>query len=145
MSGFERCPLHASCTLLFFFFFTLVTGARSSWSLKLSDTRVYEPQIRARAKRARHRNMHGVRTGSWTGPPRGGRAPRVSHMGPARRLAVFSRSAICFSSFGHVKNETATNFEGGVVGVLAWCSDARPENLRPHLWKSWCTNVVSDF
>ena len=35
----------------FFFFFTLVTGPRRSLSLKLSDTRVYEPQIR-RARRA---------------------------------------------------------------------------------------------
>ena len=32
----------------FFFFCTLVTGPRRSLSLKLSDTRVYEPQIRAR-------------------------------------------------------------------------------------------------
>jgi len=31
-----------------FFFFTLVTGPRRSLSLKLSDTEVYEPQIRAR-------------------------------------------------------------------------------------------------
>jgi len=31
-----------------FFFFTLVTGPRRSLSLKLSDTRVYEHQIRAR-------------------------------------------------------------------------------------------------
>jgi len=31
-----------------FFFFTLVTGPRRSLSMKLSDTRVYEPQIRAR-------------------------------------------------------------------------------------------------
>ena len=29
-------------------FFTLVTGPRRSLSLKLRDTRVYEPQIRAR-------------------------------------------------------------------------------------------------
>jgi len=34
--------------LLLRFFFTLVTGPRRSFSLKLSDTRVYEPQIRAR-------------------------------------------------------------------------------------------------
>jgi len=34
--------------LFFFFFFTLVTGPRRSLSLKLSDIRVYEPQIRAR-------------------------------------------------------------------------------------------------
>ena len=33
---------------LFLFFFTLVTGPRRSLSLKLSDTRVYEPQIRVR-------------------------------------------------------------------------------------------------
>ena len=32
----------------FFFFFTLVTGPRRSLSLKLSDTEVCEPQIRAR-------------------------------------------------------------------------------------------------
>jgi len=31
-----------------FFFFTLVTGPRRSLRLTLSDTRVYEPQIRAR-------------------------------------------------------------------------------------------------
>jgi len=31
-----------------FFFFTLVIAPRRSLSLKLSDTRVYEPQIRAR-------------------------------------------------------------------------------------------------
>ena len=31
-----------------FFFFTLVTGPRRSLRLKLSDTKVYEPQIRAR-------------------------------------------------------------------------------------------------
>ena len=31
-----------------FFFLTLVTGPRRSMSLKLSDARVYEPQIRAR-------------------------------------------------------------------------------------------------
>jgi len=33
--------------LLLFFFFTLVTGPRRSLRLKLSDTRVYEPQKRA--------------------------------------------------------------------------------------------------
>ena len=31
----------------FFFFFTCVTGPRRSLSLKLGDTRVYEPQLRA--------------------------------------------------------------------------------------------------
>ena len=34
--------------VLLFFFFTLVTGPRRSLSLRLSDTRVYEPQTRAR-------------------------------------------------------------------------------------------------
>ena len=33
---------------LLFFFFTLGAGPRRCSSLKLSDTRVYEPQIRAR-------------------------------------------------------------------------------------------------
>ena len=39
--------LHLAC-LYFFFFFTLVTGPSRSLSLKLSDTRVYAPQIQAR-------------------------------------------------------------------------------------------------
>ena len=33
---------------MWLFFFTLVTGRRRSLSLKLSDTGVYEPQMRAR-------------------------------------------------------------------------------------------------
>ena len=37
-----------------FFLFTLVTGPRRSLSLKLSDTRVYEPQIRARLGTTAH-------------------------------------------------------------------------------------------
>ena len=37
-----------------FFFFTPVTGPTRSWSLKLSDTRVYEPQIRARLGSTAH-------------------------------------------------------------------------------------------
>ena len=36
------------------FFFTLVTGPSRSLSLKLSDTRVYEPQIRARLGTTAH-------------------------------------------------------------------------------------------
>ena len=49
-----HCWLCASAAVLhctsptFFFFFTLVTGPSRSLSLELSDTRVYEPQIRAR-------------------------------------------------------------------------------------------------
>ena len=38
----------------FFFFFTLVTGLGRSLSLKLSDTRVYEPHIRARLGSTAH-------------------------------------------------------------------------------------------
>jgi len=38
----------AGSVQVFFFFFTLVTGPRRSVRLTLSDTRVYEPQIRAR-------------------------------------------------------------------------------------------------
>jgi len=36
------------------FFFTLVTGPSWSLSLKLSDTRVYEPEIRARLGTTAH-------------------------------------------------------------------------------------------
>ena len=46
-----RNPSHPTTllsTFFFFFFFTLVTGPRRSLSLKLSDVRVYEPQMRAR-------------------------------------------------------------------------------------------------
>ena len=42
----------------FFFFFTLVTGPRRFLSLELSDTRVHEPQIRARL----------CQTRGWTRP-----------------------------------------------------------------------------
>jgi len=48
--GRGRCD-HSSS---FFFFFTLVTGPRRYLSLKLSDTRVYEPQIRARLGTTAH-------------------------------------------------------------------------------------------
>ena len=37
----------------FFLFFTLVTGPRRSLSLKLRDTRVYEPQIIGKARNLR--------------------------------------------------------------------------------------------
>ena len=52
-------PVRLSATMLleeesFFFFFTLVIGPRRSLSLELSDTRVYEPQIRARLGTASH-------------------------------------------------------------------------------------------
>jgi hypothetical protein len=41
-------PLASHLPAIFlFFFFTLVTAPRRSLSLKLSDTRVYEPQIKA--------------------------------------------------------------------------------------------------
>ena len=48
----ERAPSaiehRVSPDSLVFFFFTLVTGPRRFLSLKLSDTSVYEPQIRSR-------------------------------------------------------------------------------------------------
>ena len=43
---------------IFFFFFTLVTGPRRSWSLKLSDERFYEPQLRARLITTAHVLSH---------------------------------------------------------------------------------------
>ena len=55
--SYERgAPVHslaavyASTITFFFFFFTLVTGSRKSLSLKLSDTRVYEPQYEPASK-----------------------------------------------------------------------------------------------
>ena len=45
---------HEPSLTLFLFFFTLVTGPRRSLSLKLSDTRVYEPQLRARLGTTAH-------------------------------------------------------------------------------------------
>ena len=47
----------ASSQVHLFFFFALVTGRRRSLSLKLSDTRVFEPQIRARLGTTAH--FHG--------------------------------------------------------------------------------------
>ena len=48
MKNGSRCKLMALGDGYVSFFFTLVTGPSRSLSLKLSDTRVYEPQIRAR-------------------------------------------------------------------------------------------------
>ena len=45
---FRRDAREQHLNRFFFFFFTLVTGPRRSLDLKLSDTRVYGPQIRAR-------------------------------------------------------------------------------------------------
>ena len=55
-TGLEGPEGHTRTTPLFFFFFffTLVTGPRRSLSLKLSDTRVYEPRIRARLGTTAH-------------------------------------------------------------------------------------------
>ena len=61
-----------------FLFFTLVTGPRRSLSLKLSDTRVYEPQIRARLGTTAHFCEVVVRT---TLPPRRHRSHRVQRRG----------------------------------------------------------------
>ena len=44
----SACPPFSKLSAFFFFFFTLSTSPRRSLSLKLSKTRVYEPQIRAR-------------------------------------------------------------------------------------------------
>jgi len=47
----------AGPSLHFFFFFTVVAGPRRSLSLKLSDTRVYEPTTRARSAQVRAFNF----------------------------------------------------------------------------------------
>jgi len=46
--------LSLALPVCFFFFFTLVTGPRRSFTLKLCDTRVYAPQIRARLGTTSH-------------------------------------------------------------------------------------------
>ena len=43
-----NCRLMPQALIFFFLFLTLVTGPGTSLSLKLSDTRAYEPQTRAR-------------------------------------------------------------------------------------------------
>ena len=52
-AGLERVLALTPSTLLLFFI-TLVAGPRRSLSLTLSDTRVYEPQIRARLGTTAH-------------------------------------------------------------------------------------------
>jgi len=53
LSNLEAVRNPCTCNF-FFFFFTLVTGPRRSLSLKLSDARVCEPQIRARLGTSTH-------------------------------------------------------------------------------------------
>ena len=61
-----------------YFFFTLVTGPRSSLSLKRSDSRVYEPQIRARLGTTAHQpNVDGPVSSRRDGQPRTGVHIRV--------------------------------------------------------------------
>ena len=48
------CDAKGSAVQYFFFFVTLVTGPRRSLNLKLSDTGVYEPHIRARLVTTAH-------------------------------------------------------------------------------------------
>jgi len=79
MAGKSAAPGGAPKVCTFFFFFTLVTGARRSLSLKLSDTRVYEGALRSR----------GVATRIRSGPLEGelkvmmllGRIFRSEHLG----------------------------------------------------------------
>jgi len=54
--------------IFFLLLFTLVTGPGRSLSLKLSDTRVYEPHIRARLGTTSH--FCGVVVLNWGGEPR---------------------------------------------------------------------------
>ena len=51
-----RLTFHPASTtpLLYFFFFTLFTGPRSSMSLKLGDESVQEPDIQARLGTTAH-------------------------------------------------------------------------------------------
>ena len=56
----EGASTSSSC-VLFLFFFTLATSLRRSLILKLSDTRVYEPHIRAPSVRQQARQLGGVR------------------------------------------------------------------------------------
>ena len=74
-------PLPATC-LSVFFFFTLVTGPRRSLSLKLSDTRVYAPEMRARLSVSR-RPASSSSHRPWS--PRCFRAPGGGRGRPLRR------------------------------------------------------------
>ena len=76
--------------IFFFFFFTLVTGPRRSLSLKLSDTRVYEPQIRARLETTETR-MHA--DGKHESEGQGGEQPRQTRPQPegARLATIYDR------------------------------------------------------
>jgi len=63
----ETPPSLQDLEAFFFFFFTLVTGPGRSLSLKLSDTRVYEPHIRARLGTTAHYRLAqiGLRKQPW--------------------------------------------------------------------------------
>ena len=87
-------PLHRGTsitgTYLLFFFFTLVTGPRRCLSLKLSDTRGYEPRIRARLGTTTHfcEVVGGVAGGH--GNPHGCRGRRPRRCSPSSSLLLSS-------------------------------------------------------
>jgi len=99
-SGQEPTP----CTIFFFFFFTLVTGSKRSLGLKLSDTRVYEPQIRAQLPISRSRTRRRIRTStspavqatssSWSRLMAA--TPRAMAPTPRARLATPPRTQVRF-------------------------------------------------
>jgi len=89
--GVGVCPLSE----FFFFFFTLVTGPSRSLGLKLSDTRVYEPQIRARlgtGMRVQGRRLTALSDRTDEGGPRG-------PLALAYAAAGRSRPACCARNF----------------------------------------------
>ena len=124
---------------LFFFFFTLVTGLRGSLSLKLSDSRVYEPQIRfgvgGQGVRGGPSGVTTKSTGSWMGPPQGKWAPRLSPIyietGLSRtrssqvvEIECFQKRLVRAANSGYSKKYSAEGMCGSGTGCLAMKSQS---------------------
>ena len=114
-----------------FFFFTLVTGPRRSLRLKLSDTRVYEPQIRAQPRCATSRTGCGRRS---TPPRRPSRPSSASSSPLASSATVAIHPGDNIRANGPSQKWTRPGMPTDSGGILRGC---------PLLGGAVCPNVVS--
>jgi len=113
-----RCGLRCGVWELrryFFFFFTLVTGPRRSLSLKLSDTKVYEPQTRVMRPLC---IQDGSNNSTWSGACLACRASL--HLTHSLTLSLYLPLPPSLSPSDTLKHDDAVELDFVAVGFMAW-------------------------